>query len=189
MQILSRLSALLYRLSGGYVTLAGLVIFLLFTSLILPGQAKKAEAYTGSAGSPDASFFYSKADLYQMAEAYGENGRAAYIQARWSFDVIWPLVYLFFLATSLSWTLARAVSEDSRWRLLNLFPAFGWLFDLLENSAASVVMARYPQVTPGIDSLTPILTLIKWFFVNGSFVILLPALGAALWKWLAKRRG
>ena len=184
----SQLSSLFYRLSRGSVTLASLIIFLLFTATVLPSQARKAEVYSGEAGSPDASFFYTNADLYRMAEAYGENGRAAYVRARWTFDVIWPLVYLFFLVTSLSWILARVVPEGNRWRLLNLFPAFGWLFDLLENISATLVMVRYPQPTPLIDALAHIFTAIKWFFVNGSFVILLPALVFTLWKWMRSRQ-
>jgi hypothetical protein len=187
MKTILRLSSFFYRLSSGPVTIAALVIFLLFTSFVLPKQAQKADAYGGDVGSPDASFFYAKADLYKMAEAYGESGRAAYIRTRWTFDVIWPLVYLFFLATSLSWTLAR-LPEANRWRLLNLFPALGWLFDLLENIAATTVMIRYPQPTPMIDSLTPILTLVKWFFVNGSFVVLLIACVIELWKWFRVRK-
>ena len=186
--MLSQFSFAFYRFSRGPLTLAALIIFLLFTATVLPSQARKAEVYSGEAGSPDASLFYTNADLYRMAKAYGETGRAAYVRARWTFDVIWPLVYLFFLVTSLSWTLARAVPGGSRWRLLNLFPVFGWLFDLLENISASAVMIRYPQPTPLIDALTPILTLIKWFFVNGSFIILIPALLIALWNWLHSRR-
>jgi len=177
-----RLSSLFHRLSRGPVTLAALVIFSLFIGLILPGQSAQMETITHGAGSPDTSFFYSKDDLYRMADAYGEAGRAAYVRVRFTFDLVWPLVYLFFLGTSLSWSLASALPEGNRWRILNLFAVFGWLFDMLENIAASIVMLNYPRHTPVLDSLTPIFTLIKWFFVGGSFVILVTAFFAAVWK-------
>lgn len=45
-------------------------------------QATRAEQDTGSAKSPDTSLFYTPADLYRMAEAYGEEGRRAYVRAR-----------------------------------------------------------------------------------------------------------
>ena len=84
----------------------------------------------------------------------------------------------------------RAVSNpDSRWRLLNLFPVFGALFDYLENISTSIVMANYPQQTFLFDTLAPIFTLVKWFFVNGSFVILVLALLVAVWNWVRARRG
>ena len=183
--MLKTLSNKLYFLSNGYITILALVIFVLVIAFVLPAQAQSAEAASGGADSPDTSFFYTSTDLYNMAEAYGVDGRAAYVRARFTFDLIFPLSYLFFLATSISWVMTRAVADpDSRWRLLNLFPMFGALFDYLENISTSIVMANYPQQTFLFDTLAPIFTLVKWFFVNGSFVILVPAVLVALWSWI-----
>ena len=184
MPMLKTLSTKLYQLSSGRVTLIALIIFVLVVAFVLPAQAQRTEAASNGADSPDTSFFYTSDDLYNMAEAYGADGRAAYIRARFTFDLVFPLSYLFFLVTSISWVMTRAVANpDSRWRLLNLFPVFGALFDYLENISASIVMANYPQQTFLFDSLAPILTMIKWFFVNGSFVILVPAVLVALWRY------
>ena len=98
-----RISDRLHQVSNGWVALSALAIFLLFSALILPGQAANAESDTGSAESPDTSFYYSAGDLYRMAEVYGEQGRQAYVRARFTFDVIWPLVYTIFLSTAISW--------------------------------------------------------------------------------------
>jgi len=188
--MLKKLSIKLYQFSSGFVTLLGLLIFAVFVAFVLPQQAERAEAVSQGAGSPDMSYFYSRADLYNMAETYGAEGRAAYIRARFTFDLVFPLTYLFFLATSIGWVMLRAAQDaNSRWRLLNLFPVFGALFDYLENISASVVMLNYPQHTPILDSLTPVFSLVKWFFVNGSFVILVPALLFAFWKWVRGRNG
>jgi hypothetical protein len=179
--MLKAISNKLYQFSNGSITLFALLIFALVVAFVLPAQAERAEAASGGADSPDTSFFYASEDLYNMAEAYGPEGRAAYVRARFTFDLIFPLSYLFFLATSISWVMLRAVpAENSPWRLLNLFPVFGALFDYLENISASVVMLNYPQHTFILDWLTPILTLVKWFFVNGSFVILVPAVVVAV---------
>lgn len=183
--MLKRLSNFFYSVSTGWLTLLGLLIFVLFMIFVLPQQSQKAEAYSGGT-SPDTSYFYSVRDLYQMAEAYGEDGRAAYIYARFTFDLVFPLAYLFFLATSISWLLARGLAETSRWRLLNLFPFAGAVFDYLENISTSLVLGRYPVETPVIDVLAPVFTLIKWFFVNGSFVLLIIGLFLFLWKRFKK---
>ena len=182
--MLKTLSNKLYRLSSGPITILALVIFALVVAFVLPAQAQRAEAASGGADSPDTSFFYTSDDLYNMTEAYGADGRVAYIRARFTFDLVFPLSYLFFLATSISWVMMRAVANpDSRWRLLNLFPVFGALFDYLENISTSIVMANYPQPTFLFNTLAPIFTLVKWFFVNGSFVILVPAALVALWRY------
>lgn len=180
-----RLSDWLYGISTGRLTLAALVIFLLFTALVLPAQSSSAES---DAGSPDTSLVYSPADLYTMAEAYGAGGRQAYIRARFTFDLVWPLVYLFFLATSVSWVFNRAFPPASRWRIANLAPPLGALFDYLENVSTALVMGRYPAETPVVDLLAPAFTFVKWVFVGGSFVLLLAGVAVALWRWIAGRR-
>lgn len=180
---MNKLSQALYRLSSGPVTLAALAVFILFMVFVLPDQAQKAEAVSGGAGSPDTSYFYSSADLERMAEAYGEEGRAAYVYARFTFDLVFPVVYLAFLATSISWLLNKAIPEPgNKWRLLNLFPVLGALFDYCENIAASVFMSAYPEPSALAGSLAPVFTLVKWFFVDGSFVVLILAGAMALWK-------
>ncbi len=185
---LVRLSSTLRRYATGWVTLAATAVFILFLALVLPGQAAEAEAFAGEAGAPDTSFWYPPTDLYRMAEAYGPEGRAAYVRARWTFDVIWPVVFTAFLALALSWIYPRAFPPESRWQLVNLIPLAGMLFDYLENSAASLVMARYPALTPGVAHLAPLFTLLKWVFVTGSFGLLLLGSGVALGRWCRRRR-
>jgi hypothetical protein len=182
-----RLSDWLHRVSNSWVTLSALAIFLLFSALVLPRQAARAGQDTGDAGSPDMSFYYSAGDLYQMAEAYGEEGREAYVRARFTFDVIWPLVYTLFLSTAISWLFSKAFAPNSRWQLGNLAPVLAALFDYLENVSTSLVMSRYPDQTAVVDMLAPVFTLAKWVVLSGSFVLLFAGVVAAVWQWSRKR--
>ena len=182
-----RLSDWLRKASTGWVTLTAVVFFLLFTALVLPNQAARSEAETGDVGSPDTSLFYTPEDLYQWAEAYGAEGRAAYIRARLTFDVLWPLVYTVFLGTAISWIYGKAFPAESGWQRLNLVPVLGALFDYLENAATSIVMGRYPNQTPGIDVLASVFTLVKWILVGGSFVVLVIGIGVGLARWVKMR--
>jgi hypothetical protein len=90
MKTLQHLSEFFYRLSTGWATLISLLVFIAFMILVLPVQADLAQQTSNGAASPDSSFFYSPDDLYAMADTYGETGRAAYVRARWTFDVSWP---------------------------------------------------------------------------------------------------
>ncbi|HEY9122319.1 MAG TPA: hypothetical protein VIM80_04905 [Brevefilum sp.] len=182
------LSDWITKISSGWVALACLVIFLLFTGLVLPSQAQQAEAYSGNIGSPDTSFYYSSEALYEFAEAYGPQGRSAYIRARLTFDVVWPLVYLAFLGTSISWIIRKSGSEGEIWKRLNLVPVFGLLFDYLENGAAAVVMARYPDLTPILPQIAGVFTAIKWIFIGGSFALLLIVLFIGGWRWVGSKK-
>lgn len=185
--MLKRLSSWLYRISKSWVVLLTLAIFTVFLVVVLPQQAELARQTSNGAGSPDSSLFYTPNDLYRFAETYGETGRAAYIRARFSFDVVWPIAYMAFLASAISWFFARGFDSNSRWRWANLAPVLGLIFDYAENSGAALVMARYPAKTPIIDWLTPVFSLIKWFFVNGSFVLVLIGLIAWLWQTWRQR--
>ena len=183
-----RFSEHLIRFSQGWLALAALVICLLFTALVLPGQAAGSAERTGSARQPDTSLFYTRTQLYGMAEAYGPDGRQAYIQARVTFDVAWPLVYGFFLVTAIGWLAGKAFQPGSPWRLLTLAPVLGVIFDYLENLATSLVLARYPAPTPVVDLLAGPLTLVKWLFVGGSFMVLVAVAIAALARRARPRR-
>ena len=177
----------LHRASTGWLTLAALLVFVVFTATVLPSQATQAEADSGGAPSPDMSLLYTPRELYAMAEAYGPEGRVAYVRARFTFDLVWPVVYLAFLATSISWLSRRAFAPDSAWQRLNLVPVFATLLDYLENIAAALVIGRYPARTLVVDTLAPVFTLTKWMLVGGSFVLLLGVLGVAIWRSLGHR--
>ncbi|MFC1996798.1 hypothetical protein ACFLXI_04220 [Chloroflexota bacterium] len=189
MDFLKRLSTWLYRVSTGWITLICFIIFLLFTTLVLPVQAGIADKISQDAGSPDMSFFYTAQELYEMAEAYEEQGRDAYIRARFTFDLIWPLVYAMFLSTSVSWTFEHASLYRGRWRWANLFPLIGMILDYLENISTSVVMYRYPASTDFLAYIAPFLTALKWIFVTASFIILLIGIFAIIWKFFRKHLG
>jgi hypothetical protein len=189
MDILKRLSSWLYKISTGWVALAGLILFLLFIGLVMPTQAAGAELINGEIGSPDLSFCYTPGKLYEMAEAYGRYGRVAYIQARFSFDLIWPLVYTLFLSTAISWLLNHVTISESRWHWANLVPPLGMAFDYAENISTSLVMYRYPRSTNILAAIAPIFTTIKWILVAGSFVLLFAGIISLIWQSFRKRQG
>lgn len=184
-----RLSQRLSSLAKGWVVIATVAVFVLFSVLALPRVAAQSAARTSGAAQPDTSFIYSTADLYKMADAFGPAGRQAYILSRLTFDAVFPVVYGIVLIATISWLARKAFPTDHPARLLNLAPALGMLFDYLENSATVIVMARYPLRTPVVDLLAPVFTFAKWVFVGGSFVILLALMAAVGRRWIARRSG
>ena len=177
----------LYRISTGWIALVAVVLFVAFTILVLPRQSASSTAAVGSEESPDMSFYYTAGDLYHMAETYGEPGRRAYIRARFTFDLIWPLVYTLFLCTAISWIFARAFSPESGWRWVNLAPILGMVLDYAENISTSLVMYRYPILTNLVATLAPLFTAVKWIFVGGSFILLLIGIFVLIWHAIRKR--
>ncbi|MFN2220564.1 MAG: hypothetical protein ACK2UA_18285, partial [Anaerolineae bacterium] len=114
------------------------------------------------------------------------EGRSAYIRARFTFDLVWPLIYTAFLVTAISWVFGKTFRSDSRWQRANLIPLFGALFDYLENVSTSLVMGRYPDQTAVVAALAPIFTSLKWIFLAGSFILLLAGIVTAVWRRLRR---
>jgi hypothetical protein len=170
---MKKLSSWLYRVSTGKRALFFLLFFVVFSALILPGQSAAAEEYSADVGSPDLSFFYSAEELYRMAEVYGEEGREAYIRARFTFDLLWPIVYTLFLSTAISWSFVRAVPTYSGLRSVNLVPILAMVFDYLENISTSLVMWRYPEKIVGVAAIAPIFTLVKWTLLTVAILSLI----------------
>jgi hypothetical protein len=166
------------------VVLIGLLIFIVFIALLATGQFDGGGEFPEDAGVPDLSLYYSADTLYEWAEAYGEGGRRDYI---YSFDLVWPLAYGFFLVTGITWLFGKAFPTGSVWRLANLVPLAGVLLDYLENISVSLVMYRFPQETPVVVSLAGLFTAIKWPLVGGSILMLLIGLIAAIWKWITNK--
>ena len=174
-----------YKTVTGRIFLVGLLIFIIFLAVVLPWESQRSSERLGFDRTPDTSFIYNQADLYEMAEAYGEEGRSYYIRSRFTFDIIWPLVYFFFLWSGITLVLRKFSSRLIRGFLL--FPLLGTVFDFLENSGASLVMYRYPAETILIDQLTPVFTFLKWIFIYISFIILLVGAGVKVYDKFKKR--
>lgn len=185
---MAKLSSWFYRISSGRLMLFAVLIFISFTALVLPGQSARSQSQAGDIGSPDLSIYYSARDLYAMAESYGELGRSEYIRMRFSFDLIWPLVYTFFLTITISWLYSQSVSMTSYWRWINLLPVMGMTFDYIENISTSLVIYRFPAPTPAVDFLAGIFTGIKWLLVGLSFVSLIAGMIIAFWSYFRKNR-
>ena len=182
-----KISNWLIKVSAWWVALIFLAIFIIFTATEVVSQKEKSAEYQGEAGSIDLSFFYSADDIFNMAEVYGEEGREEYILARSTFDAIFPLIFGAFLVTSISFLTGKQFEQDSKWLILNIFPVIGVIFDYLENSFAILIMEAYPDKLNLLASITPFMTMFKWVFVGGSFIVLFALIIRLFIKKLLKR--
>jgi hypothetical protein len=148
-------------------------LFGVFGATVLPAHARRSEVYAGPEGAPDTQFLYTSSDLYAGAERFGAAGRDAYVTARYTFDVVWPLVYALFLCVLLTVVLRALFAQGDKRRRLNLLPWAALVADYLENVATGTVIARYPETTDVLAALAPVLSATKWVLTIGSFVVLI----------------
>lgn len=153
-----------------WLGLGSTLLFAFFIAVILPDQSAQAIA-NGLSESIDTSWFYNAASLYRIAESYGESGRAFYIQQRWTFDLVWPVVYfLFIFSLSSLFYKSIGLSKMNRWILS--FSWFAIFFDYIENTLVTIVMLNYPNPTPLIADFAGTFTSLKWIFLGISFIVL-----------------
>ncbi len=170
--IIKQFSNWCYRVVNMRVIVGSIALFAIFIILVLPDMAGRLSDITGVSRSPDVSFVYSAADFYAMAEAYGVEGREYYISQRFTFDLVWPLIYMFFFLALLT-LFYRQLPAASSLRQANLLPFAGVFFDLLENSGAAYLMYRYPVPIPYLAAMVPVFTFLKWLFIGLSSIAIL----------------
>jgi hypothetical protein len=146
------------------------VVFVAFLVVVLPAEAARSQEATGTSESPDTQYRYTPDDLEQLAAAYGEDGRAYYVRSRATFDVVWPLAYGSFLQASLLLASRRTVLRRLPTAVV-FVPAFAVVCDLLENTTAAIVMARFPAPAPLAAQAAPVFTWLKWNLLGASFVL------------------
>ncbi len=175
------------RISTGPLVILSIIIYVVFIAYLLPAQKAVTQTYMGDAGSIDMSFFLSPDKVYSMAEAYGEEGRSKYITARYTFDVIWPLAYTFFMITFITFCMKRVHGNESNLVHLNFAGIVPMIFDYIENGFAIAVMSAYPERMDAAVCVMAAMTALKWTAMGIANIILVYGL-IALPVVLIRRR-
>lgn len=162
------------------------IIFALFIAMILPRVASYTEANVGGLGSPDTELLLSGEQLYNIAESYGEEGRSTYILLRWTFDVVWPIVYMMFLLSFII-VLGKGIRLKVT-KYLYLLPIVAAGFDYLENTMVTIIMLRFPIKMYLFGTLTSYASLMKWITLNGAFLAVVVIGVIKLWLWVRKKK-
>jgi hypothetical protein len=150
-----------------YHVLIAVFIFVIFTATILPSEALRG-VEAGLTQSIDTSILYSVEDLYSIISGYSREVRLAYIYQRFTFDLVWPLVYGLFIVITTLYLLLKI--RIKRLNSLIYFPLAAVIFDFLENISVSVLMFIYPFRITALALLASIFTTLKWVTLSYSFI-------------------
>lgn len=175
-----RLLQKIYEKVNGTWTIVSLVIFGLFMAFVLPYFAGLTSQYGDGF---DTMFSFDLSSYYSVRTNYGEVGRRLYIILRWTFDVVWPIVYTFFYVMCIGY-FGKKAQDKIGYRFL-LVPAVAVLFDFLENTFATIFMASYPDSARVALTALIVSSMIKWLFVGLSFVVIV----YVMIKWVVKTVG
>lgn len=144
------------------------IVFGVFMVVVLPMISYINQRYIGVSFSPDTSFFYTSHHFYQMIDLYGDQGRNLYIIIRWTFDLIYPLVYGLFLIM----VLYHVHMNKSKAMTLLWFPLLGVIFDYGENIVATILIGVFPKQLNALVYMMQVFSLLKWLFIGLSLVMI-----------------
>lgn len=145
--LVARLADLIGMLASWRVWIVSASAFVVVAGLLFGSSAPFAipqvEAACGQPP-PDVRFTSSAADVSRFLDACGEVGRGAYRSMQVA-DLLYPLVFGLFLATSLALALTHLAPRRPALAALAVVPLIGTVFDYLENASAWLALAAYPE--------------------------------------------
>ncbi len=140
---MKRIASLLDKLASPWVLLTTCVVFFSFPFYFLPQHKANTAGYSGDAGFIDLCFFPKPDRIYEIAAAYGKEGRKVAIRSWFTLDIIWPLVYSLFFLVCIN--LSLGYSHGRKAALLSLFALLPMVFDFCENMLGVLIMSAYPD--------------------------------------------
>lgn len=105
---------------------------------------------------------YSPMQVYEILTDWGQNGRVKQFWLHITWDLILPIIYLFFLGFLISWLAKRGFKQNSKMQILNLVSLVA-VVDLLENISLFLLIFIYPKNWYIISLIKTFLTLIKYY--------------------------
>lgn len=169
------------RISCRYVVISFLVTAIFLIGLLLYGRYFSAVAN----GYPylENSLFYAPADLIEMAQGYGAEGRSLYIKTSSTLDLIFPLIYSNFLTAFSIYLLKKAEMDRALAPHLLRLGIGCCVSDWLENLCMILLLTSYPETKYIYAFLGRIMTSVKYLLLL-SFILIVIAMA---YKALEKR--
>lgn len=167
------------------VPIISTILFILFMILVLPYINRLMQDNLGQLSSPDTMLFYSAETFYSLLLAYGEAGRSLYILLRWTFDLIYPLIYgLFFLSVLTQLMLHNhKINKTILW-----IPLLAVVFDLLENTIATILMVNFPVRYNALVYILQIASALKWLMLLITIILIAYYLILRINQYIASKR-
>ncbi len=137
-----------------------IIIFFLAILFLAPLISNSTREVTGTDLTPDTSFGYGLKELKGMKDIYALEGAKRYFLTRFTYDLLWSAIYLFFIINAIAF-LVKDVDCRSI-KSIKTLPFIVVLFDIFENSFCSLYFFN------GKDSIGVIASYsskIKWYLL------------------------
>ncbi len=144
------------------------ILFILAIVLLLPLMLNTLKSVIETGITPDRSFGYGLTELAEIRQIYGPEGAKIYFSTRFSYDLIWMLVYVFFFINLLAFL---SDGLKAKWLLaIKVLPLLAFISDLFENCLCSIYFFNGHIV---IGSMAVMASQIKWYSLLLIFILVI----------------
>ncbi len=149
-----------------------LVLLLLMKLFVFPYYT---ERIVPDEGPPvlDLRFGFSAEEAYGTLEAFGEQGRAVYLEMLLVADTVYPLIYGLFLILLSSFFLKRILKPGNEFRIVNLLAVDAVIFDFFENAGIAYMIGQFPLRADFVARLASFFNIFKWVMVGAAVMVVL----------------
>jgi len=126
----------------------------------------------------DSNTSYKSKDAYELFGKL-DGGRELYAWTEITVDIIFPIIYSFFLSLLIIYIFQRCFTRKSL-QYLALLPFIAMLFDYGENVLIAFMLFKYPAEYLGLASIASLFTKMKWSFLLISFLAILVGLACLM---------
>lgn len=146
---------------------------------LLPLMNNIMESTIGTNLSPDSDFFYDSFRLEEIRQIYGITGGLTYFKTRITLDVLWPLIYLFFMISSISFLGDKINAPKLRSSLL-LLSIISVVLDFTENIFCSIYfnLSQFRIIATAASTASAL----KWIAISTVMIAILLMLFNYLFK-------
>lgn len=117
----------------------------------------------------DPNLFYTSEDAYELFGKLEQRGRKLYAWTAITVDMVFPIIYSFFLSLLTIYIYQRCLIKKSP-HFLPILPFIAMLFDYGENVLIAFMLFNYPQEHTALASIASLFTKLKLGFLIISYL-------------------
>lgn len=118
----------------------------------------------------DKSHVYSPEKIHAILTDWGEIGRLQQIWLHFTWDLVFPILYFFFLGFLISWFAKRGFKSNSKMQKINLLSMVA-IVDILENIFLFMLILIYPQNVLMLGWIKTGLTFMKYYLFGPAILL------------------
>lgn len=150
-----------------------IALFVLAMVFLLPHMSSLMDQFDNLGTPPDLNFGFNNLGIQTYRNALGFEGRDMYIFIRWTYDILWPIIYTFFFVNVL-YLIVKKGDYSIKLVYLSVLP---FVLDILENTLASIFMVVFPSEATILVFLIAVISTFKWLSIGFFFIFIITLFG------------